>query len=299
MLGDDDGLLPGYITRMASIIDRFDAPDLIYGGSVLFSYPGVDPGYPEGFLHGNTYAEFFGDAHDPFLLTREQALSAVRRSMSFRLAFNLNMQLSLLSRPLIEALEARGGVFQSTFPDYYASCAALLASRRTVADPHASVVIGVTPKSYGFFHLNKRESEGRSFLAGDGEVAPQLAGTNINAGWLSAMEAVEATFRSELGLRVNRRRFRLLTAAYVYGRELRGTGAPGEVAQFEAGLPRGPRLALRAAHRLALVLVRLMPHRLWEAIAGRAFGQFPSIDPEREQGVYRDLLDVFERAPAG
>ena len=43
MLGDDDGLLPGYIARMRGLIERFEQPELIHTGALLFTYPGVDP----------------------------------------------------------------------------------------------------------------------------------------------------------------------------------------------------------------------------------------------------------------
>jgi hypothetical protein len=296
MLGDDDGVLPGYITHMQALTARFDQPDAFYTGSLLFTYPGVDPDQPAGSLVSNTHAEFAGNAQEPFVLTREQAIAAVRRSMNFELAFSFNMQHWLLSRPLIDELASHGPVFQSAFPDYYASCATLLTARRVVFEPRELVVIGVTPKSYGFFHLNQRESEGRAFLEG-GDVAPQVPGTNINVGWLSAMEAVEANYGTASGLRVNRRRFRLLQAAHVYARQLHGSGSPEEVADFEAGLPGAERLLARCANRAAQTLIRVLPARAWSAVTRRAFHQFPATwGPRRDDGTYANLLDVFEGA---
>jgi len=52
--------------------------------------------------------------------------------------------------------------FQSDSPDYYATTATLLHARRIVIEPKPQVLIGVTPKSYGFFHVNQREAEGRA-----------------------------------------------------------------------------------------------------------------------------------------
>jgi glycosyltransferase involved in cell wall biosynthesis len=294
MLGDDDGVLPGYVVEMTALLERFDGPDLVYTGSRVFTYPGVDPQAPGGRLVSNTYADFLAGGDEPQTVTREQALAAVRRSLDLRLAFNFNMQVFLFSRRLIEAMRARGEVFQSAFPDYYASCAGLLLAERVVADPRELVVIGVTPKSYGFFHINEREDEGRDFLAGQSAPEPQ-AGTNINAGWLSAMEALEANYGEQFGLRANRGRYHRLQAAYVYTRAFRGSDAPGEVAELEASLRWGRRAAFRLAYRLAKLAVRLMPRRLWMALTARAFRQFPDdATKPRGEGGLETILDVTQ-----
>jgi glycosyltransferase involved in cell wall biosynthesis len=294
MMGDDDALLPGYLTAMCQHVERFDRPDLIYVGSLLFTYPRVDPSHPEGFLTANSYAEFFGEASAPFVLTHERALDAVRRSMEFRHAFNFNMQLSLVSRRLIDELRPHGQFFQSPFPDFYATCVALLKSRRIVVDPRPRVVIGVTPKSYGFFHLNDREREGREFLGADGDGSAQLPGTNINEGWLRAMETVETNFGVEFGLRVSRRRYRLLQAGHVYTRQFRGVGSKDELADLNASLNPGERVFFKSANAAARTLARLLPKRLWDTISRRALGQYPAWEPMREEGRHSDVLDVFE-----
>jgi hypothetical protein len=293
MLGDDDALLQGYVTRMRALLERFDQPDLIYTGALLFTYPGVSPEHSEGFLEPNCYATFFGEATAPFVLSREQALTAVRRTMDFRLEFNFNMQLSLVSRRLIERMRDRGEFFQSPFPDYYATCAAFLQADRIVADPRPQVVIGVTPKSYGFFHLNKREQEGRAFLEANPTVEP-TPGTNINAGWLGAMEAIAANYGATHGLRVNRRRYRWLQAVDVYGRRFRREGSNEEVAHFEARLGVVGRRLYRSADLVARSLIKLIPPRLWTRFMSRATAQFPDLRPPRTVGVYADVLAVFE-----
>jgi len=296
MLGDDDGVLPDYVSEMATLIDRFAQPDVIYTGSFVFTYPGVDPDVPGGFLISNTYADFFDQSGAAVLLEREQAIAAVRRSLNLKLAFNFNMQVFLISRRLIDELRPHGDFFQSPFPDYYASCAALLNARGVVADPRKAVVIGVTPKSYGFFHLNKREAEGRAFLSGQGEAPTQLPGTNINEGWIQAMQAVEANYGSPFNLRANRRRYRLLQAAYVYTGHFRGTASAADVATLESSLPALQRVLFRAANRITMALVRVVPRRLWQAVTHRVFRQYPDDggNPRDESG-YQTLLEVTER----
>jgi hypothetical protein len=269
---------------------------VIYTGSFVFTYPGVDPDAPGGFLVSNTYADFFDQSGEPILVEREQAIAAVRRSLNMKLAFNFNMQVFLISRRLIEQLGPHGDFFQSPFPDYYASCAALLNARGVVADPRNAVVIGVTPKSYGFFHLNKRESEGRAFLSGQSDAPTQLPGTNINEGWLRAMESLEANYGRQFDLRANRRRYQLLQVAYVYAGRFRGNASAADVARLESSLPTAQRLLYRAANQVALALVRVMPSRLWSAVTRRLFRQFPD-DPghRRDESGYQTLLEVTER----
>jgi glycosyltransferase involved in cell wall biosynthesis len=295
MLGDDDGLLAGYIRRMVSLVDRFGGPDLVYTGAFVFTYPGVDPKHPSGFLAQFTHAEFFRHASGPFVLSNERALSAVRKVSDFRLAFHFNMQLSLVSRRLIERVQRRGAFFQSPFPDYYATCAAFVDAELIVADPHSEVVIGVTPKSYGFFHLNDREQEGRAFLEADRDAQPLLPGSNINDGWLGAMEALAAGYGPTHGIRVNRRRYRMLQAMNVYSRRFRGGGSDEEVARLEALLGTAERLFYRTANLGAQILIRLLPHRVWSRVAGQVSGQFPNPYPAPAPERYRDVLDVFER----
>jgi glycosyltransferase involved in cell wall biosynthesis len=293
MLGDDDALTQGYVTRMRELVDGFQQPELVFTSALLFTYPGVDPSCPQGFVEPNGYAEFFGDVRQPFLLARSSALAAVRRTMAFRLAFAFNMQFSLISRRLIDEMQPYGDFFQSPFPDYYATTASFLKARTVVADPRPEVIVGVTPKSYGFFHVNEREDEGRSFLDPEPEHGPTPPGTNINDGWLGAAEAIEANFGADYGIRVNRRRYRQLQALNVYGRRARGASTSDEIARLHDMLSPTERLLYGGASALAR-LTRLLPARARNAAARRALGQFPDWRPTRKIGRYRDILEVFD-----
>jgi hypothetical protein len=295
MMGDDDALLPGYLESMCELVERFDRPDLIYVGSLLFTYPGVDPQHGDGFLTVNSYAEFLAGQTTPFVLAHERAVESVRRSMDFRHSFNFNMQLSLVSRRLIDSLQPNGSFFQSPFPDFYATCVAMLRAGRVVVEPQPQVVIGVTPKSYGFFHLNEREREGREFLDTAATSSAQLPGTNINEGWLRAMERVEDNYGAEFALHVSRRRYRMLQAGHVYTRRFRGAGDDAELADLNASLPRIERWLFGCAYAAAAILARVLPKSLWNTISRRLLGQYPVWEPPREEGRYADILEVFER----
>lgn len=293
MLGDDDALLDGYLSRMSELIERFDRPDVIYTKALLFTYPGVDPVRPSGWLMDHGCGEFFAGAHEPFLLDHERALDLVRGAMAFRLRYDFNAQFALISRRLIDSLSRFGAFYQSDFPDYYSMNAAFLQAERIVIEPAPRVAIGVTPKSYGYFHANDKEREGRAFLGGADAAA--TAGTNINVGWLSAMSALERSVGAEHGLSVDRRRYRFVQAAYVYGRFRAGVAADGDIERLEQELPVLERSLYRAANRALALSDRFVPARrraLVTALANRLVGQLPPIDPPIVEGRYADILEL-------
>ena len=303
MLGDDDGLLPRYVANLQDLVERFDAPDVVYTSALLLTCPGVLPELPHGQLSSYGYASFLRDASEPFILGRAVAHDAVRAALDFRLTYGFNSQFLAVSRRLIDELAPAGPFYQSRFPDYYSTNVAFLTARSIVVDPRPRVVIGVSPKSYGFFHENKRESEGRAFLGGGGDDDAQLdaialPGSNINVGWLSAVEAIAREYGERFGLRVNRRRFRLLQSAHVYEeRFVHGRIGDEELAALEARLRPRERRLYRLCARVACGGAKVLPARLRRAteyVYRRALRQFPTWDPPALPGRYASVLDVFE-----
>jgi glycosyltransferase involved in cell wall biosynthesis len=293
MLGDDDALLGGYLRQMDELIEQFEAPEVIYAKALLFTYPDVDPARPSGWLMDHGCGEFFAGASEPFVLAHERALELVRAATAFRLRYDFNAQFALISRRLIDSLATHGDFYQSDFPDFYSMNAAFLRAERIVIDPAPRVVIGVTPKSYGYFHVNDKEGEGREFLGGAGAAA--TAGTNINVGWLSAMSALERNFGKEFGLSVDRRRYRFVQAAYVYARYRAGVSGEAEISRLEQELPLLERWFYRAVNGALGLVDRFVPaHRRTAmlGLASRLVGQLPPIDPAIVEGRYTDILEV-------
>ena len=68
MLGDDDGLMKGYFSTLGHVIEKYDAPDLIYTSAYLYAYPGVMPDFPDGFLRSYNNREIYRSAGTPFWL---------------------------------------------------------------------------------------------------------------------------------------------------------------------------------------------------------------------------------------
>jgi glycosyltransferase involved in cell wall biosynthesis len=152
MLGDDDGLMRGHLSTMARLVRDFDSPELIYTGAFIYAYPGVLPEHPEGYLRRNCNPIFASD--EPFWLPPARARAIVDKSMQLKMPITFNMQHSVISRRFIDALAVHGPFFQSPYPDFYATNVAFLKARRLLIYQRPMVTIGITRKSYGFFHFN-------------------------------------------------------------------------------------------------------------------------------------------------
>ncbi|HEX4435952.1 MAG TPA: glycosyltransferase family 2 protein [Solirubrobacteraceae bacterium] len=295
MLGDDDALLDGYFSRVRDLLGRFQRPQVIYHNALVYAYPGVVPEEPGGFLRSEGYAEFLREAHDPFLLDKATRSAMVSAAIGFRVRYGFNMQFVTIARSIVQELSADGPFFRSPFPDYFAMNRLFLRAHTILADPQPAVVIGVSPRSYGFFHNNRQETEGRSFLQAGREerhAGPALLpGTNINDGWLEAMSELHAAEGSTPP--PDYRRYRRLQIAYVYeGRYLRGTIGERERRQLARMLSPSERLLFGAAFHALAVIARLLPERgraRIPAVLQLLQRQFPAWDPIRDESSYEDI----------
>jgi hypothetical protein len=73
----------------------------------------------------------------------------------------------------------------------------MLHAESIVVQPLPLVAVGISPKSFGYYYFNRRESEGVDFLkntARDDELDPVrgeiVPGSDMNTSWLVAMESV-------------------------------------------------------------------------------------------------------------
>ncbi|RYX86179.1 glycosyltransferase family 2 protein [bacterium] len=316
MLGDDDGLVPGYFTAMKRLIDEYEAPDFIYTGALMFSYPGVTPAHPDGYLMPYGYANFLNDSSGPLKkpiwIEKQQALELVEESMDFRAQYGYNMQFALISRKFVQSLSDKGPFFQSPFPDYYAMNVMFLKAKRILADARPMVMIGVTPKSYGFYFLNGREKEGVSFLKGESskKIAQrlkrfQLPGTHINNGWLAAVETIRFNY-PEFGLKVGYWRYRMSQTLHVYhGYRTHNTVSYCEYRELMRKLRLDEKIQYGFCFALLVGLKKLLPAR-WHAttvnrLREKWLEQFPAGSkwaPELTVGRYQNMLEVFEDLPA-
>lgn len=281
MLGDDDCLMPGYFIKVRQLAEAHGNPDLIYSSGYVYAYPGVMPSQPEGYLHPSGCAKFLRRSKDPFFLDQTTARQMVGHSLNFELRFDYNMQYSTVSRRMIETLRKHGPFFQSPFPDFYATNALFLKADRILVCPQGLVIIGISPKSYGFYHFNQQEKTGVAFLQclPDAESARRLAqlelpGSNMNTSWLYSMETLKANFGAEFGLEVNHERYRALQIVNyhldVLGRKL----ASSEKQDMRRRLQWQERVSYGGKIGLARLLGRKAVRKLLHKWVKR-FGQYP------------------------
>jgi glycosyltransferase involved in cell wall biosynthesis len=242
MLGDDDSLAPRYFTTVRNLAEEHGRPDVLYSSGYVYAYPEVIPGHPKGYLHRSGCASFLRRSNKPFILDQASARQMVRHSLAFELRFDYNMQYSTLSRSLIDALRKHGPFFQSPFPDFYATNAAFLKAGSILVCPQPLVIIGISAKSYGFYHFNEQEQTGVAFLhcPPDAESARRLrkvvlAGSHMNTSWLFAMETLKGNYGAEFGLQVHYRRYRDLQLLGYYDSLAANTGISAEMRRLRRG----------------------------------------------------------------
>lgn len=188
MMGDDDYLLPGYLSRMNLALSEHGNPDCVLYNA--YSYVAPDS------ISGNA-GSFFSENHFSFgpELVREGEISLATRHMilhdmfRFRVRVPLNMQTTLLSRHAAQAIP--GGPFQPPFPDHFALNSMLLKADKWLFLPERLLVVGISPKSFGHYVYSNRQGAGLSYLGIDPQFPGRLPGNELVNGmhmWLSLLK---------------------------------------------------------------------------------------------------------------
>lgn len=313
MLGDDDCLLKGFFRTMHALIEEFRKPDSIYTSALLYAYPGVMQGHPEGFLQSYGYAPFFRNASNPFVLNRTSAHELARDAMNFKMSYTFNMQHSVVKRAFIDRLCTAGPFFQSPYPDFYATNVIFLKADTIVVNPTPMVAVGISPKSFGFYYFNDQEKKGVDFLNNlpDAETARRmehviLPGLTDKTAWLISMETIKLNYRSELPLTVAYNRYRYLQILYVYGRYARALKHKdpklalyrAEYDELASKLAVWEKALYLTALRIAALATRLVPRGLRGKLIDTVLvmiGKTPQLDLRKNDRSYGNILEVFEQ----
>lgn len=308
MLGDDDCLMQGYFSTLSKVIEEYGEPELIYTSAYLYAYPGVMPGFPDGFLRSYSDAKMFNSSHDPFWLKRPYSLNLARDSANFRMRFDYNMQFSLVSRKLICDMEKYGPFYQSPYPDYYASNAMMLRAERILIVPLPLVTIGISPKSFGFYYYNNSESKGNEFLKNlpNPDMANRLQqvmlpGTDMNTSWLLSMETLANNFGTESDIRVNYGRYRFLQICAVFvGVITDKDGARLALLELMRRMTMREKILYALPLSMMVGFSRILPER-YCAFLGKLIalisGSHARYSSPQLDGKFRTILDVFEQIP--
>ncbi len=199
MLGDDDALTPGCLARLVVLIERFLRPDALYHMAFHYTYPKVIPGQEEGGFALISNAEAFNNQSEPYFLSHDQARRYGLQVLKFRHLFSFNSQHFVWRREFIESLADKGPFFQSPYPDYYSSAMTMISASRILVNPSPEVIIGISPKSFGFYFHQNDLAGGLAMLGNDGpsgdrafsrsaeeDKAITMIGSQHYRSWLSA-----------------------------------------------------------------------------------------------------------------
>ena len=296
MLGDDDALVPGGLSRLTRLIEAWRHPEAIYAQAHQYAYPGVIPGHANPFVQTG-YNAFLEGVQKDFELAPAIALDMVRSAMGFYILYGFNMQHFVISRRLVERLKPKGPFFQSPYPDYYAANAVLLTARPLVVTPEPVALIGISPKSFGYYYFNAREEEGVAFLQNgvDSDIAASLLnefvpGSNMNDSWLCAMQTLARNFSEMNGLRVHFHGYRRLQYFALLKKWNR------EAFLVLLRHMRWWEFALYGAAALAIAAVSILPGRARARARGeiihKLFSPAPRFDPHLTVVPHRDILEA-------
>jgi glycosyltransferase involved in cell wall biosynthesis len=311
MLGDDDCLMKRYFTRIKDLAETYDNPDFIYTNAFIYAYPGVMPDFPDGFLQLYKCDALFNTAKEPYWLGHSDAMGLVHKSMNFEVPFAYNMQHSVISRRFLDSLGSRGPFFQSPYPDFYASLVMFLKAKRILIYPQPLVIIGVSPKSFGFYFAHNREKEGTAFLKNtpDPETLGRLKdvilpGMMIRTPWLIALDSVKLNYGNEFDLQVNYNRYRYLQIIHSYGKYYNDKYLKLDTKESEESLRELWGLMrwwekicyaplLTAVSNLAGLVPKGIRKKVIVKIMG-AINKTPQLDTDKTGNHYKNILEVFE-----
>jgi hypothetical protein len=221
MLGDDDALAPNFRPIVAPLVGKHSAPDIVFLAGYHYCYPRVIPASPHGYLANVRESRFLAGKSEPFQLPREEAVAVAEAVFGFRYLFGFNSQHFLFRAGFLRDIAALGGIFQSPYPDTFAAVVSFLKARSVMVVPEPVVIIGISPKSFGYYYFNDRATEGYEFLDNEAVSADVrdaledvvLPGSRNNTNWLVAAEVARRVLAQEFQLSVDFARYRILQMA--------------------------------------------------------------------------------------
>jgi glycosyltransferase involved in cell wall biosynthesis len=164
LIGDDDGLAPGFFERIVELADRFDEPDAIFSSLFQFFHPGVLPAKPLGVVQTLPTADFMAQRDYPFVLDKALARRAVDGSLGARRTFMFNMPAFTVRRDFLESIRRDGEILYPPFPDYYFANLVFDKASKIVVEPRPIAFQGISTSSFGFTLFNQKTDEGFKVL---------------------------------------------------------------------------------------------------------------------------------------
>jgi glycosyltransferase involved in cell wall biosynthesis len=164
LIGDDDGLAPGFFERINELADQFEEPDAIFSSLFQFFHPGVLPDKPLGVVQTLPTGTFMKQRDYPFVLDRKSAKRAVDNSLNVRRTLMFNMPAFTVRRNFLDSIRRNGEVLHPPFPDYYFANLVFDQATKIVVEPRPIAFQGVSRSSFGFTLFNQKTEEGFKVL---------------------------------------------------------------------------------------------------------------------------------------
>ncbi|MBX3501797.1 MAG: glycosyltransferase family 2 protein [Alphaproteobacteria bacterium] len=220
LIGDDDGLAPGFFDKVRALVTEHDWPDMLYFPILQFFHPGVAPWRREGYV-AHVRSEALGTDSKPHYLDRSQKREAVAGSFGMRRRFLFNMQGLIFRRSSADRMKVNGDFFQSPFPDYYIANAAMLLLDKVLVCPVAVAIAGVSKASFGFTLFNNEEARGAAMLKTENRADPfwqdmepiVLPGPAYNTNYIITMRHLQERLGAAWDMKPDFKRYRRMQIA--------------------------------------------------------------------------------------
>jgi glycosyltransferase involved in cell wall biosynthesis len=306
MLGDDDAVAPNFVSMISPLLQGGEPPDVVFLAAYHYCYPRVIPSQPDGYFADVRNSRFFEGHSSPFRLPREEAVAVAMGVFGFRYLFGFNSQHFLFRAEFLREISYLGGIFQSPYPDTFAAIVSFLKAKSVTVVPDPMVIIGISPKSFGYYYFNDRSDEGYAFLNNEA-VSPEiraalegvvLPGNRNNTNWLVAAEAARRALQKEFDCQLDIRRYRVLQlVAFLREIYLVNVRQVADVAQFESKLSRDER-AVFAGFRAAIEGAAALGHSHVAKVFAEIDRSLEQFWPARVQmidiGKHSSIADAVE-----
>jgi len=157
------------------------------------------PGAPFGYF-ASVRCEFLQDGPGPFDLLPGYARELAAAVLDFRHRYNFNAQHFLLRKSFIDGFAGIGGLYQSPYPDFFSAVLLFWRASSILVLPSPSVIIGISPKSFGAYYFSQRQSEGYKFLDNEG-LSPAMRDYAARTAWPGDMNNTNWLISAEMARR--------------------------------------------------------------------------------------------------